>query len=326
MILITGATGLIGSRILLELATLNKKVRALKRSNASLEEVKRLFEREGQKALWSHIEWVEGDITDVTTLENVFEGVKEVYHIAGYVSFDDRKSKTLYEVNVKGTANMVNFAIANGVERFLYMSTIAVMDAVHNETINEKSEFLDKKVHSKYACSKFEGEMEVWRGSQEGLDVVIVNPGVVLGSGFWNQSSGTLFKRLLKGYYTSGGSAFVSVNDVAKISVRLLDEACFNERFIVVSENVLYEDIVKTVCDVKGVKTKRISNGKLKFLYTISSCVKALGFTDFMSKTTYHMLTTYNHYDHSKVKNQLNYSFEGVHEALVSTLENYPCD
>lgn len=321
MILITGATGLIGSRVLLELLMLNKKVRALKRSDSSLKEVKKLFKDTGREDLWSQIEWIEGDITDITTLEVAFKGIEEVYHMAGYVSFDDRKSKALYEVNVKGTANMVNFAIINGVKRFLHMSTIGVMDAVHDEIIYEKSEFLDKKPHSKYTCSKFEAEMEVWRGSQEGLKVVIVNPGVVLGKGFENQSSGTLIKQLSKGYYTSGSSGFVLVEDVAKISIRLLDEKCFNERFIVVSENIQYEDIVKIVCDKRNITTKKISNRQLNWLRLVSSCTKMLGFSNFMSNATYQMLTTHNHYDNTKVKHQLDYDFEDVKKGLISILE-----
>ncbi|MFV0236920.1 MAG: SDR family NAD(P)-dependent oxidoreductase, partial [Flavobacteriales bacterium] len=132
MVLITGATGLIGAHIALELMLANKKVRALKRSTSSLEGIKSLFEKNKQKVLWDQIEWVEGDVTDITTLDEAFKDVKEVYHIAGRVSFDDRESKELYEVNIKGTANMINFSILNGVERFLYMSSIAVMDSINN--------------------------------------------------------------------------------------------------------------------------------------------------------------------------------------------------
>ncbi len=323
MILVTGATGLIGSHVLLELLWPNKKVRALKRSNSSLEEVKLLFEEKKQTTLLNQVEWFEGDITDITTLEALFHNVTEVYHIAGLVSFDDRKSKELYKVNVKGTANMVNFSIANKVERFLYMSSIAVMDAVHNEVITEKNDFLDKKAQSKYAYSKFDAEMEVWRGSQEGLNVVIVNPGVVLGVGFWNQSSGAIIKKALKGYYTSGGSAFVSVEDVAKCSIRLMDENHFNERFIIISENVLYEELVKTICASKNIKTKSISNTKLKWLRAFSSLCALFGFKEIISQSTYESLISQTHYDNTKVRKALNYQFEKVSEILPLLLEKH---
>ncbi len=323
MILVTGATGLIGSHVLLELLLSNKKVRALKRSNSSLEKVKLLFEQKKQTALLNQVEWVEGNVTDITTLEALFQEVKEVYHIAGLVSFDDRKSKELYKVNVKGTANMVNFSITNKVERFLYMSSIAVIDSFHNEVITERNGFLDKKTHSKYAYSKFDAEMEVWRGSQEGLNVVVVNPGVVLGVGFWNQSSGEIIKKALKGYYTSGRSAFVSVDDVAKCSIRLMDENHFNERFIITSENVSYEKLVKTICVSENIRTRQISKAKLKWLRIFSSLCALFGFKEIVSQSTYESLISQTHYDNTKVKKTLNYKFEKVSEIILLMLEKY---
>lgn len=324
MILITGATGLIGAHLMLELLLANKKIRALKRPHSSLEEVQSLFEKKKQLVLWNQIEWVDGDITDITTLNPIFKDIKEVYHVAGLVSFDDRKSKELYEINVKGTANMVNFSINSDVERFLYVSSIAVMDSVNNELITEESEFLNKKPHSKYACSKYEGEMEVWRGSQEGLNVVIVNPGVVLGSGFWNQSSGEIFKKSLQGYYTSGGSAFVSVEDVAKCSVQLMDKECFNERFIIISENISYKKLVKTICTAKKRNVQSISNTMLKGIRIISWWAALIGLKDFLSQPTYESLLSTTSYDNSKIKKLLNYHFKTIDQTLSSILEKYP--
>ncbi|MFV0237316.1 MAG: NAD-dependent epimerase/dehydratase family protein, partial [Flavobacteriales bacterium] len=229
----------------------------------------------------------------------------------------------LYEVNIKGTANMINFSILNGVERFLYMSSIAVMDSINNEVITEKSSFLDKKFHSKYACSKFEGEMEVWRGSQEELNVVIVNAGVVLGGGFWDQSSGEVFKKSLKGYYTSGGSAFVFVKDLAKCSVKLMNKGCFRERFIVISENISYKKLVKKICSFKNNRTKFISNTQLKWLRTFASWGALLGFENILSQATYESLISRTHYDNSKVKKTLDYEFEEIDKVLPSILKEY---
>lgn len=323
MILITGATGLVGAHILLELALVNKKIRALKRPYSSLEEVKSLFERKKQLILWERIEWVEGDITDITTLDVVFQEITEVYHVAGRVDFNDRKSKELYDVNVIGTTNMVNFSIVNGVKRFLYMSSIAVLDSIYGEVITEKNDFLEKINHSKYACSKFEGEMEVWRGSQEGLNVVVVNPGVVLGIGFWNQSSGKVVKHSLRGYYTSGGSAFISAEDVAKCSVRLMNEQYYNERFIIISENVPYEKLVKTICAYKNIKTKRISNTKLKYVRILSSWAAFFGLKERLSQATYESLISQVRYDNTKVKKALDYEFEKTDEIISLLAREY---
>ncbi len=322
MILVTGATGLVGAHILHELSKSNSNIKAMKRKSSSLFEVEHLFRKFNNSVLFNSIQWVDGDITDITTLNEVFKDVTEVYHVAGMVSFDDRDSKKLYSVNVKGTANMVNYALAYGIKRFLYISSISVIDAVNNEVITEKSEFLKKKPHSKYACSKFDGEMEVWRGSQEGLEVIVANTGVVLGSGFKSQSSGQVINQSLKGYYTSGGTGFVSAIDVAKCSVALMKSESVNERFILVSENVKYEHLVNTVCSHFKRSSKFISDFKLNNIRKLSSFVSAFGFENFISKASYESLITKTVYDNSKVIKTIDYAFEKIDKTLKRIMIN----
>ncbi len=322
MILVTGATGLVGAHILHELSKSNSNIKAMKRKSSSLFEVEHLFRKFNNSVLFTNVKWVDGDITDITTLDEVFKDVTEVYHIAGMVSFDDRDSKKLYNINVKGTANMVNYALEYGVKRFFYISSISVIDAVNNEVITEKSEFLKKKPHSKYACSKFDGEMEVWRGSQEGLEVIVANTGVVLGSGFKSQSSGQVITQSLKGYYTSGGTGFISAIDVAKCSVELMKSESVNERFILVSENVKYEHLVNTICSHFKRSSKFISDFKLNNIRKLSSFVSTFGFENFLSEASYESLITKTVYDNSKVTKRIDYTFEKIDETLKRIITN----
>ena len=88
--------------------------------------------------------------------------------------------------------------------------------------------------------------MEVWRGSQEGLSVVIINPGVILGPGFWGTGSGVLFTTAYKAYsfYPPGGTGFITVQDVIKMMTTLMDSQIKNERFIAVAENLSFQEIL----------------------------------------------------------------------------------
>ena len=98
--------------------------------------------------------------------------------------------------------------------------------------------------------------MEVWRASQEGVDVVIVNPGVILGSGFWNSGSGKLFTQVYNGFkfYTEGVTGFVSVQDVVKPMILLMNSDVKNERFILISENKSFKEIFFLIADAFGKK------------------------------------------------------------------------
>ena len=106
--------------------------------------------------------------------------------------------------------------------------------------ITEETAWNTENEQSVYAITKYEAEMEVWRGIQEGVPSVIVNPGVILGPGFFDSGSGGLFKRVHKGlrYATQGVAGYVGVVDVIKSMVLLMNSDCKNERYIIVAENL----------------------------------------------------------------------------------------
>lgn len=260
MILVTGGTGLLGSHLLYKLAQTETKVRALYRREDTLEAVKHVFSyfTKDIDALFSKIEWVKGDILNIPLLDEQFHDISEVYHCAALVSFDPNDYYKLRKINIEGTANIVNLCISHKVKKLCYVSSVAAMgEEKSGIKITEESPWNPESDLSDYAITKYGAEMEVWRGTQEGLDVVIVNPGIILGGGFWRSGSGSLLKRVFKGmpYYTNGIMGFVDVVDVCKIMIALMQSTIKNERFIVVAENLSFKDFVFQVAKHLKVKT-----------------------------------------------------------------------
>lgn len=262
MILITGATGLVGSHLLLHLLE-NKEdnIRAIYRTRQYIERAKHIFELNNKIDLFSKIEWIKADILDIPSLEIAFADIEFVYHCAAKISFDPGDESLLRKTNIDGTANIVNFCIDKKIKKLCYVSSIAALGELkEGEFIKtEQNDWNPEVLHSDYAISKYGAEMEVWRGFQEGLQIVIVNPGIILGNGFFNQGSGKLFTSILKGlpFYTIGTSGYVCVFDVVKI-MRLLMLSKYNgERFIVIAENRTYKDIIQTISKNINIKTTR---------------------------------------------------------------------
>lgn len=237
MILVTGGTGLIGSYLLKALVRNHQPVKALYRKEKS-----ELLSPEERAA----IEWIQGDILDVPLLEDVMQGVDQVYHVAGLVSFDPAHKKQLYNINVEGTANVVNAALNTGVKKLLHVSSVAALGRKRNgETVTEAQNWTPETSNSEYGKSKYLAELEVWRGISEGLSAVIINPVIVLGYGNWNTGSLSIFKNAYEEFpwYTEGASGFVDVRDVASAMVQLMNSTIENERFIISGENKQYKEI-----------------------------------------------------------------------------------
>ena len=329
MILVTGATGILGRVIVLELLKRGKTVRATKRKSSNLQEVRKSFQfyTETPNEYFDSIEWIEVDFEDIHSLQNALIGVEEVYHCAAKVSFHPKDEKKMYQTNIEGTKQLLFACQNSSVKKFLFFFFFAVLDGFNeNGELDESSDFNPKIDHSAYAISKHFAEMEVWRASAEGLNVAIVNPGLIIGSGNWNESSGTLFKELGENSYTfSGGTSYVDVRDVAKISVELMENNIFGERFILISENKKYEEIANFIKQKLGKPaTKIIPNGLLKvgvFLNTILGWLFSP--LKMANKVNVQSVTEFNKISNKKIKEKLNYQFISVEESLAFHLENY---
>lgn len=257
MILVTGGTGLVGAHLLLHLAESGQPLRALYRTPESIGKTRSLFAHYGRLPLIDTIEWVQGDIIDVPSLEEAFKGVSQVYHCAAAISFEPKDEELLRKANIEGTANMVNCALDFGVKRFCHVSSIAALgDSRHGEPITEETEWNPEKRHNDYAISKYGAEMEVWRAWQEGLKVVIVNPGLIFGPGFWDTGSGRIFRAIKRGqfFYTKGTCGIVAVDDVVNAMTTLMAGNHNGERFTLVAENVSYKALLDALAEGMGGK------------------------------------------------------------------------
>ena len=200
-ILVTGGTGFLGSyllRILLKKGY--QKIRALKRDSSDLSLVHNVKDQ---------IEWVEGDLLDPESLGDAMEGVRQVYHCGAMVSFDPKQSNQMMRVNVEGTENIVNIALEIGIEKMVHVSSIAALGRTkETPNVNEETYFKRDENNSNYSISKYLSEQEVWRGIAEGLPAAILNPSVIIGSGFWNKGTGRMFQKVWDGlkFYPVGST------------------------------------------------------------------------------------------------------------------------
>ena len=234
MILITGATGLVGSHLIQQLVKTDSPVRALYRKEIPLNEF-------GTK-----VDWVKGDILDIFSLEDAMQGVKQVYHCAAIVSFNPSKIKSLQKTNIEGTANIVNACINTGVKKLLFVSSVAALGRIREDKpIDESMSWTPETSNSEYGKTKYLAELEVWRGMGEGLDVAVVNPVIILGSGDWTSGSSAIFKSAYDEFpwYTSGMSGFVDVNDVVNAMIIIMQSTISGERFIISGADAFYKDI-----------------------------------------------------------------------------------
>lgn len=329
MILVTGATGILGRVIVLELLKQGKYVRATKRPNSNLQEVKHSFAfyTKNYNTYFEQIQWVDVDFEDIHSLQNALADIKEVYHCAAKVSFHPKDRKELFRTNIQGTQNLLYACENSSVEKFCYISSIAVLDGYNEQgEMDENSDFNAKLNHSDYAISKHFAEMEVWRANAEGLRTVILNPGVIIGSGNWSQSSGKLFSTSEKNPYTfAGGTSYVDVRDVAKIAIDLMEHNHFSERFIVVSENYRYADFMSAVKEKLGLsKPKIISKSILNLGRVLNSLLGWLfPILRMATKTNIEAVTSFNTISNKKIKETLHYEFIPISESIAFHLNHY---
>jgi len=334
MILVTGGTGLVGSHLLFKLANNEQKVRAIYRTKEKIETVRHVFSYYTNQVdeLFSKIEWVEADLNNIPKLTEAFNGITHVYHCAAYISFDPNYYHSLRQINIEGTANIVNLCIYGNVKKICYVSSIAAIGKeLSDKLINEESPWNNDEDHSVYAITKYGAEMEVWRGCQEGLDVVIVNPGVIIGPGYWKLGSGSFFKRIYRGlkYYTTGTTGYVSVNNVVEIMFLLMKSDIKNERYIVIAENLSFKSFFTKIANALNVVSpkKEASSLLLQIAWRMDWLrSKIRGKHRRLVKHSVKSIQSITNYDNSKVKRDLNFEFESIDSSISSTSQKFLSD
>lgn len=325
MVCVTGGTGMLGAHVMLELLKAGKDVRALKLPTSDVAEVSRIFSyyTSDFKPLLNRIQWVEGSISDTYAISNALDGVEEVYHCAAIVSFNPKDEQQLQLINVEGTANMVNVALEKGVRKFCHVSSIAAVGS-SDKLITEETYWKSEPGTSSYSISKYGAEREVWRAVEEGLNVVIVNPGVIIGPGNWKTSSSNMFSTANKGlrFYTEGVTSFVDVRDVAKIMCRLMESPIKNERFIISSENRSFRDFFDYASVGLNKPKPTIKAGK--FLSEIAWRAEKIkssfsGANPLITRETARSAHQQKRYSNAKIKSALGFEFIPFEQSIRDT-------
>ncbi|MGZ3861876.1 MAG: NAD-dependent epimerase/dehydratase family protein [Bacteroidia bacterium] len=331
MVLVTGATGLVGSHLTANLLLQGRKVRALYRDKNKTENVREVlsFYTGEYDKYFSAIDWAEGDVTDVFSLEDALNGIEEVYHCAGYISFDEKESRQLHKINAEGTANVINISLGKNIKKFCHVSSVATLQIQANKKyIDEFSVWKTASGTTSYAISKYRGEFEAWRGMSEGLNVLVVNPSVVLGAGCWGQSSGKIITQMKEGFsfYTEGITGYVDVRDVVTCMIRLMDENKFGARYILNSENLSFQYLTNELRRLFGKRPSNLKAGS--FLLNIARYADGVrcffsGKPRLITKSIVASAHEKNYFDNSKIRKELGYSFIPVSESLSYITSRY---
>lgn len=313
MILVTGATGFLGAELVKQLTDQDLTVRAIKRSTAVIPSILK------NNPL---VTWHTADINEPESLIEAFDGITKAYHCAAFVSFDPKDKAKLLKINIEGTANMVNICLDLNV-RLLHVSSIAALgDAKPGELITEKH-FWDynPKAHN-YAISKYQGEMEVWRGIAEGLEAVIVNPAVIIGKNAGYSGSGAIFKLVKEGlkFYTDGATGIVDVEDVAKCMILLMESDISEERFTLSAGNLNYKDFFAEIAKGLGVKapSKEAKPWMLALAWRAAKLAslftgKPAALTKDAARSSFNL----SYYSNQKVTETLNYTFKPLNQSIA---------
>ncbi len=331
MILVTGGTGLVGSHLLYQLMLQGESVVAIHRKNSNLNAVKNVFSyyTDTTESLFSSIKWIEADITDVPSLTLAFQDITHVYHCAALISFSKKEYRKMRKINIEGTANIVNLCIANQIKKLCFVSSVAAVGKpLIGNHITEDNEWNVAENNYGYAITKYGAETEVWRASQEGVGVVIVNPGVILGGGFWKSGSGKLFDKTYNGFkfYTEGVTGFVGVDDVVKAMIQLMQSSIKNKRYLLISESVSFKTVFFAIAD--GFKKKRPSVKVNKLMSGIAWRLgwvlsKFNGKEPLITKQSANSSHNHYHYSNTKIKEALGFQFIPLKETIKNTCKDY---
>jgi dihydroflavonol-4-reductase len=332
MVLVTGGTGLVGAHILLKLSQKNQKIIALFRHEATLASVQSFFESHAADGVnaFEQIQWVCADVNDASTIDALMQGVQEVYHCAAKVSFARFQREKMMHTNIQGTANLVNAALKNGVKKFGFVSSIAAIgDEETLSVVNEENPWNNGISHTDYAYSKHGAELEVWRGSQEGLPVIIINPGVILGAHFWNRSSAALFDRVAKGlaFYPTGSAAVVDVKDVVDVFIRLMASEIQNQRFILVAKNLTQKELLTKIAVSLGKKPPAFPLHKtyLYFLFVLDQIARLFYIKKpFLDLTFIKTLCSNQEFDGSKIQKHIPFDYHDIDDGIQKIGLEYP--
>jgi dihydroflavonol-4-reductase len=279
------------------------------------------------------VEWVDGDILDVVSLEDAMDGMDTVIHSAAIVSFVKKDRKQMYQVNVDGTANVVNIALEKEVKRLVHISSVAALGrTAGGGHVTEEKKWEESKVNTHYGSSKYKAELQVWRGMAEGLSAVILNPSTILGYGDWHSGSCAIFRNVYEEFkwYSPGINGFVDVEDVARVALLLMESDITEQRFTVNAESWEFKRLMDTMAENFG--KKKPARQTTPLLMSLAWRLEHLkmmftGKRPLLTKESARVAHSKTYFDNDKILRTLpGFSFIPLEESIRKACKNYLAD
>ena len=320
-ILVTGATGFIGSSLVKKLTSTDDEVSILVRKNSDLTSLSDVLHK---------VRLVYGDITDRASLDSALQGINFVYHSAGLTYMGDKKNALLYKINVEGTRNMLQASAAAGVTRFVHVSSItAVGIAFDKKPVDESVIWNFHQIDLEYARTKHLSEVEVAEAVKKGLDCVIVNPAFVFGAGDINFNAGRIIKDIYNRklpFYPLGGICVVDVEIVAETIITAMKKGKTGERYILGGENVSYKQLADTISKITGAPRVRfpLPFWMAKILKLALDLYKNKNrISKLFNMSMFGVASHFLYFDSSKATRELNMQYEPHEHSIRNAYEWY---
>jgi len=320
-ILVTGGTGFLGSHIIRDL--LNNgytDITAIHRNTSSFDLISDAKDR---------VNWIEASLSDLNILDELVREADIVIHSAAMVSFVPSQAKQMMKINVEGTKTLIDLSVYHNLEHFVYISSVAALGRKKpGEIINETAEWVEGPYNSKYAISKHLGELEVWRGQAEGINVTVLNPSYILGVGNWDEGATAIYKKIANGmpFYPKGANGVVDVKDVATLTRLLIDQQKYGERYIACAKNISHKNLFTKIANGLGRKPPHIAiNGLIAGLGWRFEAVKAklLGQNPIVTKETLQISGFNFGYDGSKALKVNGFEYGEVDKCIQNVCKSY---
>ncbi len=320
-VLVTGATGFIGSNVLKRLVENGHNVVALVRETSNLD------------AFGDHVDDVElryGDITDKASVYEAAKGVRQIYHCAGMARLGPGREDKLNCINIEGTTNVLDAAMENDVEKVVYTSSVSAVGITGTkQPANELQKWNLGDLNIHYFKTKYLAEQEVHKAVGKGLDCVIVNPSYVFGPGDINFNAGRLIRDLYHRripFYPVGGVCVVDIDIVVDGHLAAMEKGRTGERYILGGENITYKQVFDVICRVVGVPKVSLPliPSLTKFFVKLTENARKLHHISALANLQIlESSSRFLYYDSTKAKEELGIGERSFEETIKNTFEWY---
>ena len=318
-VFVTGATGMVGANLVKRLVQDKDEVTVLVRKTSFhpfLDDLK--------------VKRVYGDLSDFDSIKRGMKGSDYVYHLAGYISYNKKDRKKLFDVNTSGTRKVMEAALDLKIKKVVHCSSTAAVSIGDSESdiLTEESEFKPRFRKIGYMYSKKLAEAEVLKACQEGLKVCLVNPSSIMGAGDEKMNSGTLFKNIKDNRLktaTPGGNSIVAVSDVVEGLILAMEKGRSGRRYILNSHNIEYIDLFNVIARVVDSKSIKRRIPKIAY-YPLIFVAWLLEKTNKKAKLTPEVLFfsfRYRYFDSSRAKKELGWIPKQDLETTVREAADY---